>query len=112
MHLLRFCLRYSIARAGSHDANTPARLPSPLGRRSAAARPLRIVTLCDYHSSIRQQGRARIASKLYEDGAWYYPEPQALVTPIAGHIACFQERVDAVYVDGEKVERPRTPRAR
>jgi hypothetical protein len=29
--------------------------------------------------------------------------------PIAGHAAFFQERVDAIEVDGQPVERPRTP---
>jgi hypothetical protein len=31
------------------------------------------------------------------------------VKPLAGLVAFFQERVDAVFVDGEQVERPNTP---
>jgi uncharacterized protein (DUF427 family) len=52
---------------------------------------------------------ARIGGRLYPDVAWYYREPLALVTPIAGLAAFFQERVDAIEVDGQTVERPRTP---
>lgn len=55
---------------------------------------------------------ARIGGKLYDDIAWYYPEPLLLVTPIANLIAFFQERVDAVFVDDEQVERPQTQWAR
>lgn len=52
---------------------------------------------------------ARIGDKLYEDVAWYYHQPLVLVTPIVGLVAFFQERVDAVFVDGERIERPQTP---
>lgn len=52
---------------------------------------------------------ARIGERLYPDVAWYYREPLSLVAPISGLIAFFQERVDAIEVDGQTVERPRTP---
>lgn len=52
---------------------------------------------------------AQIGDRVYTDVAWSYPEPLALVAPIAGLICFFQERVDAIEVDGERVEKPRTP---
>jgi uncharacterized protein (DUF427 family) len=55
---------------------------------------------------------ARIGEQHLADMAWCYREPLALVAPIAGLVCFFQERVDAVVVDGEPVERPRTPWAR
>ncbi len=55
---------------------------------------------------------ARIGGHVYPDVAWSYPEPLVLVAPIAGLLSFFQERVDSVVVDGERVERPLTPWAR
>ncbi len=55
---------------------------------------------------------ARIGDHLYDDAAWTYPEPLALAAQVAGLVSFFQERVDAVVVDGELVERPRTPWAK
>lgn len=52
---------------------------------------------------------ACIGETVYRDVAWYYREPLSLVTPISGLAAFFQERVDAIEVDGQAVERPRTP---
>lgn len=40
--------------------------------------------------------------------AWSYPDPIAESAAIAGHFAFYNERVDALFVDGEKQERPRT----
>jgi uncharacterized protein (DUF427 family) len=65
------------------------------------------------HSQCAYKGQAsyysaRVWDHIYEDVAWYYPQPLVLVSPIADHVAFFQERVDAVFVDGEKIERPQT----
>jgi uncharacterized protein (DUF427 family) len=54
----------------------------------------------------------RVGEQDYPDVAWYYPEPLTIVKPVAGLVAFFQERVDAVFVDGEQIERPHTPWAR
>lgn len=43
------------------------------------------------------------------DIAWYYPFPLNAVSAIANRVCFFQERVDAFYVDGEAVAKPRTP---
>jgi uncharacterized protein (DUF427 family) len=55
---------------------------------------------------------ARIGEHVFEDVAWCYREPLALAAQVAGMVCFFQERVDAVVVDGEPVERPQTPWAR
>lgn len=52
---------------------------------------------------------ARIGEQVFPDVAWTYREPLTAATPVAGHLCFFQERVDAIVVDGEQVERPRTP---
>lgn len=69
------------------------------------------------HSQCAYKGEAsyysaRIGDHVFEDVAWYYPEPLVLVTPIVGLVAFFQERVDVVFVDGERIKRPQTPWAR
>lgn len=55
---------------------------------------------------------AQIGDQVHPDVAWTYPEPLHLAAQVAGAIAFFQERVDAVHVDGQPVERPATPWAR
>lgn len=52
----------------------------------------------------------RIAGDASErDVAWAYPNPIAECPRIAGLIAFCNERVDALRVDGELQEKPRTP---
>ncbi len=51
----------------------------------------------------------RIGDKIARDIAWYYPYPMLEATKIAGRIAFFNERVEALYVDGEEQEKPKTP---
>lgn len=73
--------------------------------------PSATITQCAYKGQTVHWS-ARIGDREYADVAWTYREPLTMVTPIAGCIAFYQERVDAVYVDGEQVEKPRTPWAR
>jgi uncharacterized protein (DUF427 family) len=54
----------------------------------------------------------RVGEQVYPDVAWTYIEPLTLVKPVAGLVAFFQERVDAVFIDDERIERPNTPWAR
>ena len=46
--------------------------------------------------------------KLTQDIAWYYPYPTPETSKIAGMLCFFNERVDALYVDGELMPRPKT----
>jgi uncharacterized protein (DUF427 family) len=50
----------------------------------------------------------RVGDQVHRDIAWTYREPLALVAPIAEMICFYQERVDALEVDGEPVEKPQT----
>lgn len=38
------------------------------------------------------------------DAGWSYPEPAPGYEPLAGRLTVYPERVDACYVDGERVE--------
>lgn len=52
---------------------------------------------------------AHVGERVFPDIAWRYPEPLALAAQVAGMVCFFQERADAIIVDGEPVERPKTP---
>jgi uncharacterized protein (DUF427 family) len=45
----------------------------------------------------------RIGDEVVHDAAWCYPTPTEPFAPIAGHLAFYPQRVDACYVDGERV---------
>jgi uncharacterized protein (DUF427 family) len=89
--------------------------PAPLTVPSPAARfclePRATKSQCAYKGEASHWS-LRVGEQVYPDVAWFYPEPLTLVKPVAGLVAFFQERVDAVYVDGEQIERPHTPWAR
>ncbi|MGH2502290.1 MAG: DUF427 domain-containing protein [Ktedonobacterales bacterium] len=68
-------------------------------------------TACAYKGRA-SHWNARINVRDYADVAWTYREPLMVATPVAGAVAFYQERVDAIVVDGEQVERPETPWSR
>jgi hypothetical protein len=53
-----------------------------------------------------------VGEQVYPDVAWTYTEPMTLVAPVRDLVAFLQERVDAVFVDGERIERPNTIRVK
>lgn len=50
----------------------------------------------------------QVGDHVYRDVAWTYPEPVIECPRIAGLVAFFNEKVDLI-IDGERIERPRTP---
>jgi uncharacterized protein (DUF427 family) len=66
--------------------------------------PTDTVTACPY----KGQARYWLAGTV-KDAAWSYTYPLPAVASIAAHVCFFQERVDEIWVDGEQVDRPRTP---
>lgn len=52
---------------------------------------------------------AHIGGQVYKDVVWTYREPLALAAQVANLLCFFNERVDAIYVDGELVVKSRTP---
>jgi uncharacterized protein (DUF427 family) len=69
----------------------------------AELRPSDLRTVCAY------KGDARYWSVGGEENlAWTYDDPRHDASPVAGHVAFFDERVD-VDVDGERQGRPDTP---
>ena len=66
----------------------------------------------DTRSSCPYKGHARywsaqVGGQTHADLAWSYPTPLPEVTPIAGQICFFDERVD-IAIDGVLQERPRS----
>jgi uncharacterized protein (DUF427 family) len=64
--------------------------------------PTRSHTFCEWkgqasYCTIRAGGREAV------DAAWTYPHPVEAFGPIAGYYAFYAQRVDACFVDGERV---------
>jgi uncharacterized protein (DUF427 family) len=69
----------------------------------------------DQHSHCPFKGDAsywtvRVGAKVAENAVWGYPEPLESTPPIAGHVAFYQDRMDAWYEEDEQVHgHPRDP---
>lgn len=74
---------------------------------TALLTPSETVTACPYKGKARYWS-ARIGDRVFEDAVWSYPEPVAESTGIEDLLCFFNERVDAILVDGEEQPRPRT----
>jgi uncharacterized protein (DUF427 family) len=66
------------------------------------------VTACPYKGQTSDYWAFRDGDKLIPDLAWSYDFPTAALTPIAGMIAFYNERVDIV-LDGIALARPESP---
>ncbi len=51
---------------------------------------------------------ARIGDATYEDVVWCYADPLPECLPIAGNLCFYNERVEAIYVDGEPEDKVQT----
>ncbi|HEX6551714.1 MAG TPA: DUF427 domain-containing protein [Ktedonobacteraceae bacterium] len=70
--------------------------------------PSEFITRCPYKGKASYLS-ARAGARLYKDIVWSYREPLPACSPVAGLLSFFNERVDAIYVDGELVPKPVTP---
>ncbi len=52
---------------------------------------------------------AHIGARVFKNIVWSYREPLPACTPIEGLLCFFNERVDAIYVDDQLVQKPTTP---
>ncbi len=69
--------------------------------------PSALNTFCAYKGRA-QYFSLKIGRKSYKDIAWYYRYPSAEASLIAGRIAFYNERADAIIVDGVQLPRPET----
>jgi uncharacterized protein (DUF427 family) len=69
--------------------------------------PTDTVTACPYKGVTTGYWSVRVGETVHRDLAWSYDFPTRQLSPIAGLIAFYNERVD-VFLDGGKLERPKT----
>jgi uncharacterized protein (DUF427 family) len=62
-------------------------------------------TGCPYKGHARYYD-IRIGERVYPDLVWSYPYPRPEAFGVAGMLCFYTEKLDALYVDGELVERP------
>jgi uncharacterized protein (DUF427 family) len=70
--------------------------------------PSETITHCPYKGKASYWS-ARAGDRVYKDIVWSYRDPLPACTPIEKLLSFFNERVDAIYVDGERIAVPRTP---
>jgi uncharacterized protein (DUF427 family) len=73
----------------------------------ARLRPAATVTSCPYKGTTSGYWSVRVGETVYPDLAWSYDFPTRQLSPIAGLIAFYNEKVD-VFIDGQPLERPVT----
>jgi uncharacterized protein (DUF427 family) len=71
--------------------------------------PSRTKTACAYKGLTSEYWQATTADGKVGDIAWCYEAPAHEVARIAGMVAFFNERVDAIYVEGKEMPRTQTP---
>jgi uncharacterized protein (DUF427 family) len=71
-------------------------------------RPSETETACPYKGRTTGYWTAEVKGRTYPDIAWSYGFPTRELSPIAGLVAFYNERVD-VYLDGVLQDRPQTP---
>ena len=69
--------------------------------------PSQTVTRCPYKGAA-QYYSVKVGPKLVRDIAWYYPYPIPECPRIENLVCFYNERVDALYLDGELQEKPKT----
>ena len=70
--------------------------------------PSQTTTGCPYKGRASYYS-ARVGEVFLPDAAWTYSAPIPECSKIENLVCFFQERVEAVYVDGDAIPRPRTP---
>jgi uncharacterized protein (DUF427 family) len=66
-----------------------------------------LVTACPYKGRTSAYWSVRIGDAVYSDVAWAYDFPTRSLSPVAGLVAFYNEKVD-VILDGRRLERPQT----
>ncbi len=64
-------------------------------------------TACPYKGTARYHS-VRVGDRRYEDIVWFYPDPVAEAAKIKDRLCFFNEKVDAILVDGKEIAKPQT----
>ena len=89
------------------ETNLPTRYYIPREDVSAELLPSDTRTQCPYKGAASYHS-VKAGSTVYEDIVWYYPDPVHESARIEDFLCFFNEKVDAVFVDGAEQEKPRT----
>lgn len=65
--------------------------------------PSSTTTFCEWKGAASYHS-IRVDDRVATDAVWTYRTPVERFAPIAGHLAFYPQRVDACYVDGERVQ--------
>jgi uncharacterized protein (DUF427 family) len=91
------------------ETGLPARYYLPkLDVRMDLLAPSETITHCPYKGDASHFS-AKFHGKTYRDIAWSYTFPHPEMFKIQNLICFYDERVDAVFVDGQEQEKPHTP---
>ncbi|UCE88867.1 MAG: DUF427 domain-containing protein [Pseudomonadota bacterium] len=69
---------------------------------SAVLRPSDLQTFCEFKGAAHYWS-LQYDERFSENAAWFYPEPVAAFAPLRDHVAFYPGRVDACFVDDERV---------
>jgi uncharacterized protein (DUF427 family) len=69
--------------------------------------PTETTTRCPY-KGMASYWTARVDDKVFNDIVWSYREPLPACLPIARLLCFFNERVEAIYVDDDRLPMPKT----
>jgi uncharacterized protein (DUF427 family) len=65
--------------------------------------PTSRTTFCEFKGAASYYS-IRVGDKTALNAAWYYPHPTASYTELANYIAIYPGKMDACFVDGERVQ--------
>ena len=84
-------------------SHPPVYYVPPEDVRSEFLRPSRRTTWCEFKGEALYYD-LEIGERTVRDVAWYYPEPSRGYEALRDHVAFYPGRVDAAYVDDERVQ--------
>jgi uncharacterized protein (DUF427 family) len=114
--VLRFSKRGELLAAttramGLFETNLPTRWYVPREDVATALEPSDSTTICPYKGIAGYHHVRQADGTLHKDLVWYYAEPFAEASRIAGYLCFYNERVD-IELDGVAQERPDSPWSR
>ena len=89
------------------ETNLPTRYYIPREDVGAELLPSDTQTQCPYKGAASYHS-VKVGDTVHEDIVWYYPDPVHESAQIKDYLCFFNEKVDAVYVDGVEQEKPKT----
>lgn len=90
------------------ETGLPTRYYIPKSDVSAELISSDLETACPYKGTAKYFS-VKAGGKTYDDVVWYYPDPIAEIPKIKDLLCFYNEKVDAISVDGKEIPKERTP---